>query len=68
MYDAAFIINCFFAPKTKADNVTQKINVMKEQGIDPMDLIPYTGSKEPDTEAKVQSFDETLIHLMKEDS
>jgi hypothetical protein len=29
---------------------------MKEQGIDPMDLIPYTGRKEPDTEAKVPNF------------
>ena len=67
MYDAAFIDNCFFAPTTKADNVTYKINVMKEQGIGPIDLIPYTGSKEPDTEAKVPNFDETLISLMKED-
>ena len=29
---------------------------MKEQGIDPMDLIPYTGRNEPDTEAKVPNF------------
>ena len=65
MYDGAFIDNCFFAPKTKADNVTQTINEMKEQGIDPMDLIRYTERKEPDTEAKVPNFEDTLI--MKED-
>lgn len=33
---------------------------MKEQGIDPMDLIPYTGKKEPDS-PKIPNFDDTLL-------
>jgi hypothetical protein len=61
MYDAELIDNCFFAPKSKADNVTQTVTELKEQGIDPMDLIPYTGRKEPDSEEKVPNFEDTLL-------
>lgn len=42
MYDGALIENCFFAPKTLADNVTQTILEYKEQGIDPLDLMPIS--------------------------
>ena len=46
MHDAALVDNCFFAAKSKADNVAQTVVELKEQGIDPMDLVPLTTRKE----------------------
>ena len=59
MYDGNLIDNCFFAAKSKADNVAQTICEMKEQGIDPMDLVPLTSRKEP--EVALPNFEDTLI-------
>jgi hypothetical protein len=42
MHHGALIDNCFFAPKSMADKVTQTILKLKEQGIDPLNLIPVT--------------------------
>ena len=56
MYDGALIDNCFFAPKSMADNVTQTVLELKEQGIDPLDLIPVTEryqNEEPDVEPEL---------------
>jgi len=56
MYDGALIDNCFFAPKSLADNVTQTVLELREQGIDPLDLIPLTEryqNEEPDVEPEL---------------
>jgi hypothetical protein len=50
MYDGALIDNCFFAPKTKADNVAQTVIELKEQGIDPLDLLPIPSPEREPTE------------------